>query len=332
MGKEHRGRRRCFAYCTGMPSPLNYNQLYYFWVVAQEGNITCAAKRLHLSQPAISSQLKRLEESLGEPLLAPSGRRRVLTPFGRTTYEYAERIFALGQELKRVADGHDLSSSLHLSIGVGDTLPKVLVARLLAPVFRLVPSISVAVRQDRWERLVGALAAHELELVLGDHPVQSHSDVRARSVIVAESAIVSYASQKVAASMRRRFPRSLQQAPCILPPRESALRRAVERWLEEQGLRMQCVAEVDDSALTKALGHLGIGVFPAPASIEDDLADRFGVRRIGEAQGLVVRVYAISRPQRREHPGIAALLDGANDLRTVMPVSVGSGRSAKHNL
>ncbi|MGC4063936.1 MAG: LysR family transcriptional regulator [Polyangiaceae bacterium] len=127
-----------------MPSPLNYNQLYYFWVVAQEGNITSAAKRLHLSQPAISSQLKRLEESLGEPLLAPSGRHRVLTPFGRTTYEYAERIFALGQELKRVAEGHDQPSSLQLSIGVGDTLPKVLVAKLLAPVFRLVPSVNVS--------------------------------------------------------------------------------------------------------------------------------------------------------------------------------------------
>jgi LysR family transcriptional activator of nhaA len=314
-----------------MPSPLNYNQLFYFWVVAQEGNITSAAKRLHLSQPAISSQLKRLEESLGEPLLAPSGRHRVLTPFGRTTYEYAERIFALGQELKRVAEGHDLPSSLHLTIGVGDTLPKVLVAKLLAPVFRLVPSVNVSIRQDRWERLIGALAAHELELVLGDHPVQSHSDVKARSVIVAESAIVFYASQKVAAPLRRKFPRSLQQVPCILPPRETALRRAVERWIEEQGIRVQCVAEVDDSALTKALGHWGIGVFPAPASIEDDLADRYGVRRIGEAQGLVERVYAISRPQRREHPGIAALLDGASSLRAAGPSSTGSGRGSKHN-
>ncbi|MGC4063937.1 MAG: LysR substrate-binding domain-containing protein [Polyangiaceae bacterium] len=130
------------------------------------------------------------------------------------------------------------------------------------------------------------------------------------------------ASQKVAAPLRRKFPRSLQQVPCILPPRETALRRAVERWLEEQRIRVQCVAEVDDSALTKALGHWGIGVFPAPASIEDDLADRYGVRRVGEAQGLVERVYAISRPQRREHPGIAALLDGASGLR---PPALASG-------
>lgn len=295
-----------------MSSPINYGQLYYFWVVAQEGNITSAARRLRLSQPAISSQLKRLEESLGEPLLAPAGRSRVLTPFGRTIYEYAERIFALGNELKRVAEGAGQASTLQLAVGVGDTLPKVLVARLIAPIFRVTPQVRVVLRQDRWDRLIGALAAHELELVLGDRPVQSQVDVKARSVMVAESAIVFYASQKLAAALKRRFPQSLQRSPCLLPPRETSLRRAVERWFEEHNLTVQCIAEVDDSALTKALGHWGVGVFPAPASIEDELADRYGVRRVGEAKGLVERVYAISRPQRREHPGILALLDAAS--------------------
>ena len=297
-----------------MASPINYSQLYYFWVVAQEGNITSAARRLRLSQPAISSQLKRLEESLGEPLLAPAGRRRVLTPFGRTTFEYAERIFALGNELKRVAEGAGQSSTLQLAIGVGDTLPKVLVARLVAPIFRLTPQVRVSLRQDRWDRLIGSLGAHELELVLGDRPVQSQVDVKARSILVAESAIVFYASRKLASAVKRGFPQSLQNAPCLLPPRETSLRRAVERWFEEHHLTVQCIAEVDDSALTKALGHWGVGVFPAPASIEDDLADRYGVRRVGEAKGLVERVYAISRPQRREHPGILTLLESAREV------------------
>ncbi len=309
-----------------MSSPLNYNQLYYFWVIVQEGSITSAAKRLHVSQPAISSQLKRLEEALGESLVSRSGRSQVLTPFGRTTYDYAQRIFTLGQELTRFAEGHGPQSSIRLAVGVSDTLPKVLVARLLAPVFRLAPDVIVGVRQDRWERLMGALATHELELILGDHPVQSQVDVKARSTLVAESPIVFYASTRIAAALRRKFPQSLQRAPCILPPRETSLRRAVERWFEEHDLTVNCIAEVDDSALTKALGHWGVGVFPAPASIEDDLADRYGVRRIGEAHGLAERVFAISRPQRREHPGIAAVLGAAVLERAGKAASPGKRR------
>ena len=301
-----------------MSSPLNYNQLYYFWVVAQERSVTLAAKRLHVSQPAISSQLKRLEETLGEALFVRSGRSQVLTPFGKTTYDYAQRIFALGQELSQFAEGHNPERSIPLSIGCGDTLPKVLVAKLLAPVFRQVPGVVVSLRQDRWERLMGALAAHEIDLVLGDQPVQSDVDVKARSMVVAESPVVFYAATRIALQLRRKFPLSLQQVPCILPPRETSLRRAVEQWFEEQGVRVNCIAEVDDSALMKALGHGGVGVFPAPASIEEDLVDRYGVKRIGEAHGLKERIFAISRPQRREHPGISALLH-----------AVVAGRSAK---
>ncbi len=294
-----------------MPAPLNYHQLYYFWVVAQEGNITAAARRLRVSQPAISSQLRKLEESFGEPLLAPSGRRRVLTPFGKTTFEYAERIFALGHELSRIAEGAGPSRTLQLAIGVGDTLPKVQVAQLLAPVLRLEPRVHVALRQARWQRLMGLLGAHELDLVLGDRPVQKEVDLKARCVLVAESAIAFYAPRAWATALRRGFPQSLSDVPWFLPPRETSLRRAVERWFEEQGLNVECVGEVDDSALTKALSHLGLGVFPAPASIEDDLVSRFGVRRVGEASLLFERVYAISRVERREHPGITALLKAA---------------------
>jgi LysR family transcriptional activator of nhaA len=315
-----------------MTSPLNYNQLYYFWVVAQEGSVTIAAKRLRVSQPAISSQLKRLEQTLGESLLARSGRLLVLTPFGKTTYDYAQRIFALGQELTQFAEGHHPERSIRLAVGCGDTLPKVLVARLLAPVFRQLPGVVVSLRQDRWDRLLGALAAHEIELVLGDRPVQSHVDVKARSTLVAESPVVFYASTRIAAPLRRKFPQSLQQAPCILPPRETSLRRAVEQWFEDHGLRINCIAEVDDSALTKALGHWGVGVFPAPASIEDDLAGRYGVKRIGEAHGLKERIFAISRPQRREHPGIAALLEAVVAERAAKTTPTDTPRDRKHNI
>ena len=58
---------------------LNYHHLYYFWVVAHEGSIAGATRKLHLTQPTISSQLRQLEDSFGEKLFEKSGRGLVLT-------------------------------------------------------------------------------------------------------------------------------------------------------------------------------------------------------------------------------------------------------------
>ena len=73
---------------------LNYHHLLYFWTVVREGSVTAACKRLHLAQPTVSAQIKSLERAMGQPLFARSGRRLVLTDFGRMVHGYAERIFA----------------------------------------------------------------------------------------------------------------------------------------------------------------------------------------------------------------------------------------------
>ncbi|HEX6161509.1 MAG TPA: LysR family transcriptional regulator, partial [Thermoanaerobaculia bacterium] len=76
---------------------LNYHHLLYFWVVAREGSIARATGKLNLTQPTISTQLRMLEESLGEKLFEKSGRNLVLTEAGRIAFRYAEEIFALGR-------------------------------------------------------------------------------------------------------------------------------------------------------------------------------------------------------------------------------------------
>jgi len=78
---------------------LNYHHLLYFWTVAREGTIARAAEKLHLGQPAISTQLKQLETALGVKLFQKSGRTLELTEMGRTVYRYADEIFSLGGEL-----------------------------------------------------------------------------------------------------------------------------------------------------------------------------------------------------------------------------------------
>ena len=75
---------------------LNYHHLLYFWTVAREGTIARAGEKLHLGQPAISTQLRQLESSLGAKLFQKSGRNLELTDTGRMVYRYADEIFSLG--------------------------------------------------------------------------------------------------------------------------------------------------------------------------------------------------------------------------------------------
>ena len=77
---------------------INYQHLYYFWMVAKQGSITAACDILHLAQPTISGQLAVFEQSVGTKLLRKEGRRLVLTETGRAVFHYAEEIFALGYD------------------------------------------------------------------------------------------------------------------------------------------------------------------------------------------------------------------------------------------
>ena len=80
-------------------SRLNYRHLYYFWMVAGEGNLTRVAERLHVSQSALSTQIRQLEEQMGHALFLREKRALKLTEMGHLVLDYADNIFAMGSEL-----------------------------------------------------------------------------------------------------------------------------------------------------------------------------------------------------------------------------------------
>jgi len=112
---------------------LNYHHLYYFWSVAKEGSVIGASEKLGVSQPTISAQLKSLEESLGTPLFARSGRGLILNESGKTVYKYSEEIFATGREMLSALGGMSVAKGFQVRIGVSDVLPKLLVSHVLFP-------------------------------------------------------------------------------------------------------------------------------------------------------------------------------------------------------
>ncbi len=290
---------------------LNYHHLLYFWTVVREGGVGRAAERLRLSQPTVSAQVRALEGVLGEKLFANEGRRLVPTDMGRVVYRYADEIFSLGRELMDTVRGRPTGRPMRLDVGVADVVSKLIAYRLIAPALALPEPVRVVCREDRPDRLLAALAVHDLDLVISDAPVPPTVRVRAYNHLLGECGITFFAAPALARTLKRRFPASLTGAPLLLPGEGSLLRRQIDDWLQQQRLAPAIVGEFDDGALMKVFGENGVGAFAAPSIIERDVRQRYRVAPIGTVDTIRGRIYAISVERRMKHPAVAAIAEGA---------------------
>jgi LysR family transcriptional regulator, transcriptional activator of nhaA len=290
---------------------LNYHHLLYFWTVARAGSIAKASEELRLAQPTISAQLKLLEQSLGHKLFERQGRKLVLTDVGRTVLRYADDIFRLGNELKNVLHGLPAAGQqLRLSVGVTDVIPKLVAERLLQPAFESSPVPRITCREGSLPQLLAALALHELDVVLADSPSPEPVSVRSFNHLLGKCGVSFFASSRLA-HLAHGFPRSLDGAPILLPSEASSIRRSLELWFDDQQLYPLVVGDFDDSALLKAFGQRGHGVFAMPSIIAAEVCRQFDVSVIGHTDDIETCFYAISVERRLRHPAVVAIAETA---------------------
>jgi LysR family transcriptional regulator, transcriptional activator of nhaA len=290
---------------------LNYHHLLYFRAVAREGGLVAAARSLRLSHPTLSAQIHALEDRLGEKLFTKVGRKLALTEQGRLTLRYADEIFDLGRELVETVQGRATDKPLRLDVGIVDVLPKLLVRRLLTPTLDLPQPVRLVCHEGPFERLLGDLAQHHLDIVIADSPVPSGSPIRAHHLLLGESAVGLFAAPSLAKAYRTGFPASLEGAPLLLPTETLTLRRSLNAWFDKHDIHPRIVAEFDDSALLKVFGSEGVGVFPAPDAVSDEIEVAYQAERLGRAEGVVERFYAISAERRIKHPAVMAITEAA---------------------
>lgn len=290
---------------------LNYHHLLYFWVVAREGGLTQAGKVLHVSHPTLSAQVHALEDALGEKLFTKVGRRLVLTEVGQMVYRYAEEIFSLGREMVDTVKGRATGKPLRLVVGVVDAVPKLIVRRILEPVLRLPEPVRIVCREDSYEKLLAELSLHTLDIVIADAPVPAGSTVRAFNHLLGECGVGLFAAPALARTYRRGFPGSLDGAPMLLPLESLPLRRALNQWFEGKGVRPTVVAEFEDSALLKVFGGDGLGLFPAPLAVEEQVRQQYSVQLVGPIDAVTERFYALSVERRLANPAAVAISEAA---------------------
>jgi LysR family transcriptional activator of nhaA len=296
---------------------LNYSHLQYFWAVAREGSIVAASEVLHVTPQTISGQLKLLEESVGQPLFDRSGRRLVLSEMGRVVYQYADEIFSIGAELANVVRGGRGGGPAILNVGMVSSMPKLIAERIIAPAVidgrEQGRPIRVRCTEAGLEQLLAELSIHRLDLVLSDQPAPSGLGFKAYNHRLGESGLSFFARKPADADLKRNFPESLNNAPMLLPSKHSALRRHMDEWFESRGIAPDIVGEFADSALMKAFGETGTGLFAAPTVIENEIRRMYRMSVIGRAEDMTESFYAISPERRLKHDAVVAITRRARD-------------------
>ena len=279
--------------------PLNYNQLYYFYQIAETGSIAMASKLVLISSPALSMQLKELEESLGTPLFIRTGNKLVLTEAGKIVHEYARDIFKLGYELRdTLGDRAKEHGRSKIEIGCQDSLPKQVSDELLT--FLIENNSRVLLREGTKEELLNLHNNFELDLILTNSIPEMKNNFYETKLLGREE--ISFVAHPKFKNLKRKFPYSLKGASVILPTYESSTRQKIDLFVKENHLDLDIVAEVEDKATEVDLALRGYGMIAViRKSVEVELKDK-SLIEIGVLKDVYEEIWMIAGKRKILNP------------------------------
>lgn len=260
---------------------MNYNHLYYFHVIAQEGSIARASRRLRVSQPTLSEQLKQLEQYFGTKLFDRKGGAMRLNNIGRRTLAFTENIFDIGDRLIQSFDSAPECPKVRLDVGVVTSCARSLTTSRLVELFRD-ESVIVRVRQGDNQYLLHELVSSGLDILISDTlPAQAEDrgiDVRK----ISSPRLMVISNEERAVGLTEEVPASLHAQPFIHYTTQSSYRWEIDQYLREASVEPTIVAEADDVYVIReaVVAGIGFGMIPQSMLNESTLAD--GIVVLGE--------------------------------------------------
>jgi LysR family transcriptional activator of nhaA len=285
---------------------LNYHHLRYFWIVAHEGNLTRAAKKYNVAQSALSMQINALESYLGHPLFERVGRQLVLTEAGHIALEFADAIFAKGDELQGTLGRLKTPQRKVLRVGALATLSRNFQIRFLRAALAE-PEVEVIIRSGGLDELLDGLEGYALDVVLSN--VFPLRDQTTRWVIHAiNDQPVSLIGQPHPEREHASVEVLLRDEMLVVPSPESSIRTGFDALVDRLGIHPQIVAEVDDMAMLRLVAreHTGLAVVP-PIVVKDEL-DSGVLVEFATLPGLAETFFAITLTRRFPNPLLRLVL------------------------
>jgi len=285
---------------------LNYHHLHYFWAVAKEGNLTRAATRLHVSQSALSVQIRQLEDQLGQALFERRGRTLQLTEAGRLAMSYAESIFAAGGELVALLREGRRANRQVLRIGAVSTLSRNFQENFVRPLLER-EDVELVLQSGGLAELLGRLRVHTLDVVLSNRRVHGTPDDPWRCRRIARQP-VSLVGRPRPKRRAFRFPEELAEVPLLLPGPDHDIRAGFDLMCEQRGIRYRLRAEVDDMAMLRLLARDSDSVALLPTVVVQDELRAGRLVEYAVVPELSETFYAITVQRHFEPPLLKELL------------------------
>ena len=279
--------------------------------MARAGGLKQAARALHVSPPTLSAQIRALEEQFGAPLFVREGRKMVLNDTGRVVRRYAERIFELGDEMAEVVDRGEPAGPGTVHLGIVDGVPKPLATDIVRRAWEKVPSLRLVAREGLPGELFPALVAHQIDIVISNEAPSAQLGAILSSRRVARFKVHFAAAPRLTSARR---PARLDQFPLLLPTRESPLRRELDRWFTDHGVRPDIRAEFDDTAAMYELAADGLGAVPVPAPMLGHVQKRYGLRDLGVRTGIEEELFVVTAERQFTHEGTRLLAELAREM------------------
>jgi LysR family transcriptional activator of nhaA len=236
---------------------MNLHHLKYFLVIAEEGSIAAASKKLLVGQPALSAQLKQFEDWLGTKLFNRDNKRLVLNEAGEYVLRYAKAIKELEDELVTNMESGYTAKARELTVGAQESVPKSMLAGAISALGKG-QTFQVRVIEGTGSELFELLLAGKIDVFIGNFRPLADGKEMIYTSLGKES--VSVWGPKSEAKLKENFPRSLEGQSFILPGFQNPLRHDFDRFMLEAGLSFNVAVEAQDTALQKELVSRGVGL------------------------------------------------------------------------
>ncbi len=277
---------------------INYNHLRYFYFVAHEGNLTHAAQKLHISQSALSVQIRTLESQLGHDLFERRGKQLVLSEAGRMVLDYADAIFRTGDELLyQLTHNYEITHRV-FRIGAITTLSRNFQIEFFGSLLRE-PNVELVVSSGSLGELLLQLETHRLDVVLANTVPSRDAATPWVSHLISEQP-VGLIGDAAFPDGNRSLEELLSQEPLILPSLDSNIRIAFDALVERLGISVNVKAEVNDMTMLRLIARERIGLTVVPPIVVKDELDQGVLRQIREIPEMRETFYAIV--QKRKFP------------------------------
>jgi LysR family transcriptional activator of nhaA len=275
---------------------LNLHHLRLFRAIASDGTLTGAARRLNLSQSALSTQLRMLEASLGQDLFERRGRGLVLTEAGRIALDHAEAIF-------RTVD--DLTATLRetgrarraLRVGALATLSRNFQMQFLKPLIGRA-DVEVVLRSGSQDELLRGLGGLALDVVLTN--LAPARDAASSWLVhrIDEQPIGLIGTPARLGPDLLPLRELLATQPLIVPSRETSLRAAFDGLVARLGVTPMLTAEVDDMAMIRLLARSDAGLAIIPPIVVRDELQAGTLIEAARLEGITETFFAITHERR----------------------------------